>query len=259
MLRRATRLRVPLARASKGQTSYDKGQALEARVEELFRNLGWKHVERNVRVKDERGLWSELDVVAGRWFKIYIECKNFDKPIPLEEVAKFKEVLRLNSIPLWRGLFVTAGTYGPRSTYTGVRTWDGEQLERWESRAAVISFLRRSYRRIFKMLIWLCVLAWSFPAFLRIKQFRDWLREVDPAGRFEDTLAWIRELGRRGFVVVKQYAPIVERWQARATAEVDRLRRRWRETEPLHGATAKDKLDDATARAKDWWKRRTER
>ena len=50
-----------------------------------------------VRLKDSQGHWSEIDVVGGLWRKRYIECKAYSShAVPLSDVAKFKEVLRLN-------------------------------------------------------------------------------------------------------------------------------------------------------------------
>ena len=72
----------------------------------------------------------------------YIECKNYAGSVPLKDVAKFKEVLALNNIPLKRGLFITTSTFVPRATTIGVTTIDGEALARWEKRAFAIRALR---------------------------------------------------------------------------------------------------------------------
>jgi hypothetical protein len=61
--------------------------------------------------------------------------------VPLSDVAKFKEVLRLNNIPIERGLFVTTSTFTPRATTIGIRTMDGKQLEAWERRAKLRSYI----------------------------------------------------------------------------------------------------------------------
>ena len=56
------------------------------------------HIRKHtVRLKDSQGHWSEIDVVGGLWRKRYIECKAYSShAVPLSDVAKFKEVLRLN-------------------------------------------------------------------------------------------------------------------------------------------------------------------
>ena len=103
-------------------------------------------------LRDSNGNLSEIDVVAGWPFKVYIECKNYSGPVPLEMVSKFKvcmcvfvyvchfalrthcvafgkSVLELNNIPLRRGLFVTTSTYTPRARTIGIRTMDGKELD----------------------------------------------------------------------------------------------------------------------------------
>jgi len=81
------------------------------------------------------GCCTEIDVVTGWVFKTYVECKKYDsKSVPLEDVAKFKEVLRMNGISSRRGLFVTNSKYSPRATEVGIRTIDGMQLDALRSR-----------------------------------------------------------------------------------------------------------------------------
>jgi len=83
------------------------------------------------------GCCTEIDVVTGWVFKTYVECKKYDsKSVPLEDVAKFKEVLRMNGISSRRGLFVTNSKYSPRATEVGIRTIDGMQLDALRSRWA---------------------------------------------------------------------------------------------------------------------------
>jgi hypothetical protein len=53
-----------------------------------------------VILRDSHGNISEIDVIAGTFFKTYVECKNYSGSVPLEAVAKFKEVLSLNGITL---------------------------------------------------------------------------------------------------------------------------------------------------------------
>ena len=78
------------------------GKALENRVANILINKGTWGVKQNVIIKDKFGNRSEIDVMYGYWpFKRYIECKAYHKsgkPVPLEDVAKFKEVLSLNRI-----------------------------------------------------------------------------------------------------------------------------------------------------------------
>lgn len=62
----------------------------------------------------------EIDITYGLIFKKYIECKNFTGPVPLDYVAKFKEVLKLNRISPRSGLFITTSYYTPRATTIGI-------------------------------------------------------------------------------------------------------------------------------------------
>jgi hypothetical protein len=79
-------------------SSKQKGDALEKRLVRAFLLRGQWPVRRSVMVRDRFGNLSEIDVVAGVWpFKTYVECKNYTSSVPLEAVAKFKEVLSLNS------------------------------------------------------------------------------------------------------------------------------------------------------------------
>src|SRR4051794_18011675 len=61
--------------------------------------------------------------------------KNYSTPVPLSDVAKFKEVLALNDIPFARGVFVTTNTFVPRATTIGIPCIDGKQFRLMEKRA----------------------------------------------------------------------------------------------------------------------------
>ncbi|RYE83315.1 MAG: hypothetical protein EOO65_04160 [Methanosarcinales archaeon] len=132
-------------------TTRDKGQHLEGLVVRLLRAEGRSHVKQNVFLKDKHGNRSEIDVTCG-WgpFKRYYECKNYaaSMPVPLEDVAKFKQVLQLNGIPLRKGVFVTLGRYSPRATTVGIRTMDGDELRRWAARVKGAQRRRRLWRAL---------------------------------------------------------------------------------------------------------------
>lgn len=129
----------------------EKGLALEKRVELLYKRLGKWNVKRDVKLIDGYGNLSQIDVTYGRFFRVYIECKNYgDKPVPLSDVAKFKEVLILNNISPSRGIFITTSTYVPRALTIGIKTIDGTQLKRLERFARVYSIIRK--------LIWLGII-----------------------------------------------------------------------------------------------------
>lgn len=138
-------------------TAKELGDALEMRVERLFRKLGKLSVRRDVKLVDGHGNASQIDIVYGMLWPTYVECKNYQtsgKSVPLSDVAKFKEVLTLNGIPLHRGLFITTTGYVPRALTIGIRTLDGEQLMEWEKAA-----LRRARRLVALRLVGTLVIA----------------------------------------------------------------------------------------------------
>jgi restriction endonuclease Mrr len=124
-------------------TTAQKGDALEKRVIRLLKRLGKMNIKSNVIIKDAFGNISEIDVMYGIFSKTYIECKNYSAPVPLKDVAKFKEVLALNGIPLERGLFVTTSTFVPRAETIGVRLVNGKQLRAWERRSYVYALIKQ--------------------------------------------------------------------------------------------------------------------
>lgn len=91
---------------------------MENRVANILKRRGKSHVKKNQILHDRFGNVSEIDIVYGRydaelifsmnliplsWQKTYVECKNYNgRPVPLSDVAKFKEVLQLNDIPISR-------------------------------------------------------------------------------------------------------------------------------------------------------------
>jgi hypothetical protein len=82
---------------------------------------------------DRFGDKSEIDVVYGLFWKRYIECKTYSsKLVPLSDVAKFKEVLQLNKIPIERGIVITTGDYAPRCRNIGIECWDGRDFQKQE-------------------------------------------------------------------------------------------------------------------------------
>ena len=54
--------------------------------------------------------------------KKYIECKNYEHKVPLEEVAKFKEVVSQNHIPKRKCLFVYKNELTERCKHIGIKT-----------------------------------------------------------------------------------------------------------------------------------------
>eukprot|EP01133_Synstelium_polycarpum_P001474 gene1474-1712_t len=96
-----------------------KGIGFEKTVADILEKRMEFGVKRNVILTDKYGNKSEIDIVYGYFSKTYVECKNYLGPVPLSDVAKFKEVLALNNISLSKGLFITSSTYVPRATTIG--------------------------------------------------------------------------------------------------------------------------------------------
>lgn len=159
------------------------GEELEQRTKVLFQNLGYWNVQTDLKLYDPNGNLSQIDVRYGVFRPGYVECKNYSKSsVGLEDVAKFKEVLQLNNIPVSRGVFVTTSRYVPRATTIGVRCIDGAELEALEAKA----FRRR--RRLWVASALAVVLVSGLGVGLLSGQ---WQKEA------EDTRSWLsREHGR---------------------------------------------------------------
>eukprot|EP00658_Telonema_sp_P-2_P020004 TRINITY_DN17871_c0_g1_i2.p1 TRINITY_DN17871_c0_g1~~TRINITY_DN17871_c0_g1_i2.p1 ORF type:complete len:230 (+),score=40.63 TRINITY_DN17871_c0_g1_i2:242-931(+) len=142
----------------RGKAAQAKGHAFEQRVAKLLTRMGYRNVQLNNRLKDSNGNTSEIDITGRRWLRtFYVECKNYNtKTVPLEDVAKFKEVLKLNRISPSRGIFVTNSTYSPRATEIGIRTIDGQELRRLTRKYSV----RRSVVGRFLWLLLLSPVVW---------------------------------------------------------------------------------------------------
>lgn len=68
-----------------------------------FRRAMRINVRQSVILTDRFGDKSEIDIIHGLFWKRYVECKTYSsKLVPLSDVAKFKEVLQLNKIPIER-------------------------------------------------------------------------------------------------------------------------------------------------------------
>ncbi|KAN0012532.1 hypothetical protein ACTFIU_007839 [Dictyostelium citrinum] len=128
---------------SLGRENKKKGMDFEDRVVKMLERRLCFNIQRNVILKDKHNNRSEIDIVYGIFFKKYIECKCYDNsPVPLEDVAKFKEVLTLNNINIRNGLFFTSSVYVPRATTIGIKTIDGTLLREMELRSSFIGILK---------------------------------------------------------------------------------------------------------------------
>lgn len=141
-------------------SSKSLGDALELRVARIAQLLGHSNIRRNVILIDSNGNKSEADVVFGRFFPTYVECKNYaisGNSVGLEEVAKWRMVLELNKIPLSRGLFVTTSKFSPRARTIGVKCYDSDQLNQWERYAQRVFYVRRLLFRLISMTLFFAI------------------------------------------------------------------------------------------------------
>lgn len=88
-----------------------------------------------VGLRDASGTCSRAG--EGRMGGVWVECKAYaeGRSVPLEDVAKFREVLRQHGKPPGAGVFVTTARYTPRAAAVGVPLVDGAQLRQWERAA----------------------------------------------------------------------------------------------------------------------------
>jgi hypothetical protein len=137
-------------------TPQQRGLALEIRVKQLFERYGKWNVQHDVKLYDSNENLSQIDVTYGYGiFKRYIECKSYEnKPVPLEDVAKFKEVLSLNRVSPRRGMLVTNSTFTPRAMTIGIHCVDGNQLIEFEAYVEQFLWLKRFLWLIYGILIY---------------------------------------------------------------------------------------------------------
>lgn len=89
-----------------------------------------------VRLKGKSSATVEIDIVSekiyhGRKLKIAVECKNYTKPVPPEDVRNF--IYKIRDVGFNQGLFVTNQTFSERAKQfaedNGIWMWDGEGLK----------------------------------------------------------------------------------------------------------------------------------
>jgi hypothetical protein len=114
-------------------TAYSKGKKFEDIVESILKAEGYSTTKRQ-RLDGQKGK-SEVDILAvkkyrGKEKKLAVECKNYDKPVPVKEVRDFLSKLEDLEIP--NGLFVAykefssdAKTWGEKG---GIQLWDGDTV-----------------------------------------------------------------------------------------------------------------------------------
>jgi restriction endonuclease Mrr len=137
-------------------SSHKKGLSFEKRIVKMFKRLGYWNVKHNVTLRDKFGNISQIDLTFGLFRTFYVECKAYENSVKLEEVAKFKEVLNLNGIPLSRGIFITTSSFVPRAKTIGVKTIDGVELKELEKKSK-----RKSRTKFVILCLILCFMVYA--------------------------------------------------------------------------------------------------
>jgi hypothetical protein len=121
---------------TKNLSTYEKGLALELRLAELFKKMGY-HVTHDAKKVGLSGAEHQIDVLAEyncplHISKIIVEAKSYDKPIDKDRIMKLMQIV--TDLGADRGIIVTTSYFTPEAvkTATGhnVELWDREQLAR---------------------------------------------------------------------------------------------------------------------------------
>jgi restriction system protein len=118
-------------------TTYEKGLALELKLTELFKKMGYQVIH-DARKIGLSGAEHQIDVLAEytcplHTSKIVVEAKSYDKPIDKDRIMKLTQIVA--DIGADRGIIVTTSYFTPEAikTATGhnIELWDREKLAKW--------------------------------------------------------------------------------------------------------------------------------
>ena len=109
-------------------TIHELGEKLEEFVEKILAGKGY-HTRRRVRIRGISGAEKEIDIIATKGSKIIaVECKNWTKPVGVDEIEKFWAKLKdLGS--QWHGIFVA---YPGGFTEEAEKYADHYNIKRWD-------------------------------------------------------------------------------------------------------------------------------
>lgn len=119
---------------TKNLTNYEKGLALELRLTQLFKKMGYQAIH-DVKKVGLSGAEHQIDVLAEyecplHTSKIVVEAKSYDRPIDKDRIMKLMQIV--TDLGADRGIIVTTSYYTPEAikTATGhnIELWDREQL-----------------------------------------------------------------------------------------------------------------------------------
>ena len=120
----------------------NKGSGLENLVYEIYSDLGYQNLQKNVRITkktDNTNISAEIDLTYELLMsKRYIECKyRRSSNVTLQEVAKFVAVLELFNIPTYAAEIITNTSFDKRAieyaAQKSIVLLDGVKLAQLES------------------------------------------------------------------------------------------------------------------------------
>ncbi|MCJ7632559.1 restriction endonuclease [Candidatus Bathyarchaeota archaeon] len=119
-------------------SSYEKGLALELKLLELFRKMGYSVIHDTKRV-GRSGAQHQIDVLAEYRCPLHnstlvIEAKSYDSPIDKDRIMKLIQIV--DDIGADRGIIVTTSYFTPEA----IKTASGHNVELW-SREQLVKLL----------------------------------------------------------------------------------------------------------------------
>jgi hypothetical protein len=118
----------------KSLTNYEKGLALELKLTELFKKMGYDSIH-NIKKVGRSGAEHQIDVLAEyrcplHTSKVIVEAKSYDKPIDKDRIMKLIQIV--DDLGADRGIIVTTSYFTPEAIKTAsghnVELWSREQL-----------------------------------------------------------------------------------------------------------------------------------
>ena len=115
-------------------TSYEKGLALELKLVELFKRMGYDVIH-DARKVGRSGVEHQIDVLAQyrcplHTSQVIVEAKSYDSPIDKDRIMKLIQIV--DDLGADRGVLVTTSYFTPEAIKTAkgynVDLWDREQI-----------------------------------------------------------------------------------------------------------------------------------
>jgi len=119
-------------------TTYEKGLALELKLVELFRKMGYDVIH-NTKKVGRSGAEHQIDILAQyrcplHTSQVIVEAKSYDLPIDKDRIMKLIQIV--DDLGADRGIIVTASYFTPGA----IKTAKGHNVELW-NREQLLKFL----------------------------------------------------------------------------------------------------------------------